>query len=393
MHKKLLILAVLFVAVSMSAQTTVVCESQNGRMNQCDVGTGFVTMAHQLSDASCTQGTSWGYNAGKIWVSNGCRAEFNVVPRALVSCESVNGQLGRCVADTTEGVRLWSRASNSGCEFGRDWGWDTSGIWVTNGCSAQFAVRPAQSVALVTTGTPATMISAGGQPATILCESKNNTRNHCRTDTRWGVTLVRQVSDNACVRGRSWGYDKDGIWVDEGCRGEFTLGDAGTAVVTQNVIVAAPPTVVTSSTPGVVAVPAQGRMPTVICESTDGKRNHCDANTMYGVRMLRQISDKDCQLNSTWGVDGNGIWVTNGCRAEFALGEAQSNMTVGGDSMTVRCESKNGQRTVCPADTRMGVAVVHQLSDSDCRLNSTWGFDANGIWVTSGCRAEFILRR
>jgi hypothetical protein len=59
----------------------------------------------------------------------------------------------------------------------------------------------------------------------------------------------------------------------------------------------------------------------------------------------------------------------------------------------VMCESKDGMRTVCPADTRLGVAVVRQVSDSPCILNSTWGYNSDGIWVTAGCRAEFVLRR
>ena len=28
----------------------------------------------------------------------------------------------------------------------------------------------------------------------------------------------------ACLLGKSWGYDDDGIWVDDGCGGEFATG-------------------------------------------------------------------------------------------------------------------------------------------------------------------------
>ena len=400
--RKLLLILLVVAATSAVAQTTVRCESVNNRMKDCEVGTGFVTMARQLSDNECVYGTSWGYDKGRIWVKNGCRAEFTFTERTMVTCESLNGRPGLCLADTTEGVRLVRRISDSNCQFGRDWGWDMNGIWVDNGCRGEFAVRPAGRMArITTTNDPVTMASSSNvRPATILCESQNNTRNHCRTDTRWGITLVRQVSDNQCIRGRSWGYDKEGIWVTEGCRGEFTLGEnvAETPLVSerplvvtqQPVIVHTQPVIVQQAAPQVVAVPSQERLPTVICESTDGRRNHCAVMTTSGVRLLRQMSDSNCVFNSTWGVDGNGIWVTNGCRGEFAVGGAE-NADLG--ASRVLCESKNGQRALCAADTRLGIAVVRQVSDAPCTLNKTWGYDSEGIWVTSGCRAEFILRR
>ena len=36
-----------------------------------------------------------------------------------------------------------------------------------------------------------------------------------------GVRLVRQTSKSPCVQGRSWGYDRNRIWVDRGCEGDF----------------------------------------------------------------------------------------------------------------------------------------------------------------------------
>ena len=36
-----------------------------------------------------------------------------------------------------------------------------------------------------------------------------------------GVRLVRQVSDSPCVQGRTWGYDRNRIWVRKGCEGDF----------------------------------------------------------------------------------------------------------------------------------------------------------------------------
>ncbi|MBO0723076.1 MAG: DUF3011 domain-containing protein, partial [Blastocatellia bacterium] len=59
---------------------------------------------------------------------------------------------------------------------------------------------------------------------TITCESNNNRRNLCRADTRGGVRMVRQRSDSACIQGRTWGFNRDAIWVDRGCRADFQIG-------------------------------------------------------------------------------------------------------------------------------------------------------------------------
>jgi len=58
---------------------------------------------------------------------------------------------------------------------------------------------------------------------TIRCESNNNARNYCPVDTRGGVRLSRQINGSVCTQGSTWGYDNRGVWVDNGCRGEFQV--------------------------------------------------------------------------------------------------------------------------------------------------------------------------
>ena len=55
----------------------------------------------------------------------------------------------------------------------------------------------------------------------------------------------------------------------------------------------------------------------------------------------------------------------------------------------ITCESHKDHRNYCEADTRGGVTLVRQLSHADCVLGRSWGYDARGIWVEGGCRAEF----
>ena len=60
----------------------------------------------------------------------------------------------------------------------------------------------------------------------ITCESRGHDRAYCAVDTRGGVRLVRQLSESRCENGRSWGTDRGGIWVSQGCRAQFAIGSS-----------------------------------------------------------------------------------------------------------------------------------------------------------------------
>jgi hypothetical protein len=64
---------------------------------------------------------------------------------------------------------------------------------------------------------------AGVRPAAAqLGEGRNVT---CESSGR----LVRQVSNAPCLQGETWGFERNAMWVDHGCRGEFevVLADGG----------------------------------------------------------------------------------------------------------------------------------------------------------------------
>jgi len=60
----------------------------------------------------------------------------------------------------------------------------------------------------------------------IVCTSAPGERNLCAADTSAGVTLIRSTGKAPCLLGESWGFDKDGIWVSDGCSGAFAAGQA-----------------------------------------------------------------------------------------------------------------------------------------------------------------------
>lgn len=137
---------------------------------------------------------------------------------------------------------------------------------------------------------------------TIRCESDRGRRHECSFDG-WGrVELVRQISRTACVEGRTWGTEgRHTVWVSDGCRADFLIrrnrdDDRDDHRDRHD----------------------RGRL--VVCESDYNSRHRCDVDTQWGVRLSRQLSKTSCILNRTWGYDSRGIWVRDGCRAEFILG-------------------------------------------------------------------------
>lgn len=66
----------------------------------------------------------------------------------------------------------------------------------------------------------------GASPVTVVCSSELGGRNVCPANTSAGVALVRSTGSAACLLGKTWGYDDRGIWVSDGCSGEFYAGQA-----------------------------------------------------------------------------------------------------------------------------------------------------------------------
>lgn len=59
---------------------------------------------------------------------------------------------------------------------------------------------------------------------TVSCASKPGGRTSCPADTSAGIVLARTTGPAACLLGKTWGYDQQGVWVADGCSGEFLLG-------------------------------------------------------------------------------------------------------------------------------------------------------------------------
>ena len=194
----------------------------------------------------------------------------------------------------------------------------------------------------------ATALAAGLNAAsvwadTIVCESQSGQTNHCSADTRGGVRLVTQYSKHGCYQGDSWGYDRRGVWVSNGCRARFETGEAYSEPNDHNHKHAAAAAAIALGVIGAVAL---------------ANRHHNDNEYRYEQRP-----------------DYSGYGYA--------------------PEQVVRCESRgDDDDQYCPARVGRGrVEIQRQLSRSACRFNSSWGYDRNGIWVNQGCRADFAVLR
>jgi hypothetical protein len=192
-----------------------------------------------------------------------------------ISCESREYQRNYCPTGI-QVTKAWliNQRSSAPCIQGRTWGYDGGGVWVTSGCAGEFGVQ-------------------GGRPIgnTIVCESRNYNRNYCNVGRVSQAWVVEQRSQAPCVQGRSWGYDRNGIWVNAGCGAKFAYQGGG-----------APP------------------QSSVRCESRNYDRNFCQVDAQITrAWLVQQESEAACIEGQTWGTRGNGIWVNQGCTGVFAF--------------------------------------------------------------------------
>ncbi len=215
----------------------VVCSSRNSRFQSCPIHTrGRVEFVRQLSRSSCNG--NWGYDRQGIWVTNGCRAKFKLLPNnnygnnnnnyrnnnPIISCSSKNHQHRFCPADTSGGVRLKKQKSRASCAG--NWGHDRNGIWVNNGCRATFELYINNHGHNNNYGRNnhqdyGNNSGYSNQNNKVVCSSIKHKRKVCPIPMGSRVQLHKQLSRKNCT-GR-WGYNRKEIWVDGGCRAEFSL--------------------------------------------------------------------------------------------------------------------------------------------------------------------------
>lgn len=233
----------------------------------------------------------------------------------------------------------------------------------------------------------------GGEWERLRCESRDGRENYCRASIGGDVRIRRQLSDAPCREGRTWRWDRGGIWVSGGCRAEFEFrrrggpggwgGSGGTGGWGGG----------GGGWGGGGGGAWGGRREFVTCQSEGNREAFCPAAIGGDVQLARQLSDADCVFGRTWNWTNNGVTVWNGCRAEFSYRPRGGELPPDGPRMSrVTCQSQGGRESFCPAPIGGEVRVARNISDTRCREGRNWSWTSEGVRVWDGCRAEFEYR-
>lgn len=198
---------------------------------------------------------------------------------------------------------------------------------------------------------------AGDDSMTFNCASPDRKYRECQLPIDGRVRLVKQISDSACIEGRTWGRRGDRVWVDAGCRARFEVQRRGGG-----------------------GGGSSGN--TIRCESDGNRYRECPIGPGYFGRLVHDNSGGRCRQGSTWGTRNGVIWVTNGCRGVFEKqrgnsgsggGSGGSGGSVGGgiggssaSAARQACESQarsegfNLRETAQPRQTPYGWEVMMQ---------------------------------
>lgn len=167
---------VLAVSRPATAQGRIVsCSSNDMHRHYCEIGPNDgVRVANQHSEARCVQGQTYGVRGSQMWVDHGCRADFMVISDRRGSDHDGPGYRGR------------DHHGPPNHDSHDDW-------------------------------------NNGGSSRTVYCASDNMRRNYCDVGPSRSIRMVRKRSDAACDLNRTYGFDRNRIWVDRGCRAEFEV--------------------------------------------------------------------------------------------------------------------------------------------------------------------------
>lgn len=129
-------------------------------------------------------------------------------------------------------------------------------------------------------------------------------------------------------------------------------------------------------TPDVSMSPADGRhhgheddehLPSVVtCESTGQQQHACAMDTRGTVVVRRQLSRNRCVEGESWGLARHSVWVSAGCRAEFANTSAASAPTAAiGQGALAACNARNGGNGRLVTQLPVGERYTEVIVDYD----------------------------
>jgi len=206
---------------------TVTCSSNDNRRNQCSTPfSGRAVLVQNLSGTRCVENRNWSSGRGFVWVDQGCRGRFadsrgsgggwgGSGQGGTLRCESTDRRQRTCSTGWRDAV-LVRQLSDTRCVQGSTWGFRNGSIWVNDGCRGEFAEGRGHG------GGNGGGWGNGNPNYQVTCSSDNQRRRYCNWDRSQGrPVVVKQLSSTRCDEGRTWGFQGNQVWVDDGCRARF----------------------------------------------------------------------------------------------------------------------------------------------------------------------------
>lgn len=135
-----------------------------------------------------------------------------------INCYSNGNRTETCnLPRNTQSVSFLGPDRSGRCREGVTWRRNGDRLRVWGGCGGTFE-------AIVYNSGGGWDNNNRGFAGQLECRSDNNRFRRCDTYTDNRVEMLRQFSSTSCSRGRNWGYDRNSIWVDEGCQARFGYG-------------------------------------------------------------------------------------------------------------------------------------------------------------------------
>lgn len=260
-------------------------------------------------------------------------------------------------------------------------------------------------------------VSLNAQTGTLTCTSNDGSYHYCRAETQNQVRLVRQLPGPRCQPNYSWGFDYRGVWVDRGCRAQFEFGKDSSNSDTGSAIAAG---IIGAIILGSVAASSSNHNDDGAAEHRDYYRDgyrlgqqDWDLNRPPYYLAYRNRFPREYENTFASGYDdGYNNRRNNSYSRDYGYGNDSSwrNRTgtndpnwgtinnpghgvsgYGPQEKIITCSDDSGHGAHCNAITAGGVDLVHQRSGSPCQQDYSWGVDQSGIWVSHGCRADFVL--
>jgi len=204
-------------------------------------------------------------------------------PGNAIRCESTDGRARTCTTQWQGQSLLLRQLSRTACVKGTSWFTSRGQVTVSNGCRGEFGPGAGNGNG-----------NGGRETVTIRCESTDGRLRTCGSGLQGRVELQRQISKTACVQGSNFGLRNGSVWVDRGCRGDFSIRLRANQPVDPSY--------------------------SVTCSSTNSRYTTCAWDERRGQpQLLERLSNQACTNGYSWGYSARtGLWVNHGCRARFA---------------------------------------------------------------------------